>query len=217
MIDQIINEIIKEYSESKKSKADVVRKLAQNHPDLSRQESLNIYAQALGMSPAQANTYYYNYGRIIDNTVVLGDVGEVDELEGLNSNYFSTDIVRNSLKIASDSAKYWYENRTFAISKDTFKQRGGLSDSGKGSVYVYYKGKEALYVGLTARNVKSRMHTKTSPHKDKEWWSKWDSMRFLQLEDEVDRQLLEYLLIVAYTPEWNTKPRGKDLSFFLPD
>ena len=214
MIDQIIDEVRNKYLKSKKTKADAVRKLVQSHPDLSRQELLNIYVQALEMSPSQASTYYYKYGKSNDNNIVFEDV---EDVEDLTSNYFSTDIVRNSLKVTSYSAKYWYENRTFPIPRATFNQRGGLSDTGKGSVYVYYKGEEALYVGLTARNLKARMHTKTSPHKEKEWWDKWDSMRFLQLEDDVDRQLLEYLLIVGYNSEWNTKPRGKDLSFFLPD
>ena len=70
-----------------------------------------------------------------------------------------------------------------------------LGDDGSGAVYVYYGANgAALYVGQTGRKVKARLHDQTSPHKKKLWWKKWKTMRFVQLTDDMDRQILEFLL-----------------------
>jgi hypothetical protein len=90
--------------------------------------------------------------------------------------------------------------------------KGKLDDSGKGSVYVYYRNKTALYVGQTGRKVKSRLHDKTSPHKKAKWWKIWNNMRFMNLEKQEDRLVLEFLLILAYEPTHNKKPKALKIS-----
>jgi len=84
-------------------------------------------------------------------------------------------------------------------------------------VYAYFgQDGRALYVGLTSRRVKARLHDETSPHKKKVWWNHWHTMRFVQLQDDMDRQVLEFLLILAYAPMHNEKPKAKKLDELLP-
>jgi len=91
--------------------------------------------------------------------------------------------------------------------------RGGLRDTGKGSVYVYFTRKgRALYVGQTSRAVKARLHDQEAPHKKATWWNRWSNMRFFQTSDDMDRLTLEFLLILAYRPQENKKPRAKDIA-----
>jgi hypothetical protein len=129
-----------------------------------------------------------------------------------------TNVLRKSLGASADIAKLWFESRTQAKSRDVFEAKGQLGDDGTGAVYAYFdqKGK-ALYVGLTSRTVKSRLHDQTSPHKHKPWWVKWETMRFVQLSDDMDRQILEFLLILSYSPAYNEKPKAKNLEELLPE
>lgn len=121
----------------------------------------------------------------------------------------STKRLRHALFDTSAKAKTWFEQRTRSYSASEFKARGGLNDSGRGAVYVYFDGtSRALYVGMTKRKVKARLHDQTSPHKRKKWFKKMASMRFMQLENDMDRLTLEFLLILAYEPAYNEKPRA---------
>lgn len=128
-----------------------------------------------------------------------------------------TDTLRKAVGASADIAKLWFESRAEPISRKQFDARVQLRDTGTGSVYAYY-GPEGstLYVGQTGRFVKARLHDPTSPHKLKEWWPKWNQMRFIQLPDEMDRLVLEFLLILAYGPPHNEKPKAKDLALLLP-
>ena len=120
----------------------------------------------------------------------------------------STEL-KNALKIASEHAKKWFEQRARCCSKEEFLEKGKLNDSGRGAVYAYFGAQgDALYVGLTKRRVKARLHDQTSPHKNKPWFQEMRSMKFIQLEDDMDRQILEFLLILAYAPKNNEKPRA---------
>ena len=128
-----------------------------------------------------------------------------------------TSILRKSLGASSDVAKLWFEDRTEPKSRDVFEAKGKLGDDGSGAVYAYFdKNNIALYVGLTSRKVKSRLHDVTSPHKKKSWWKQWKTMRFVQLSDDMDRQILEFLLIISYAPQFNEKPKAKNLDELLP-
>ena len=128
-----------------------------------------------------------------------------------------TSILRKSLGASSDVAKLWFESRTEQKSRDIFESKGKLGDNGSGAVYAYFdKDGHALYVGLTSRRVKARLHDQTSPHKDKAWWPEWATMRFIQLSDDMDRQILEFLLILSYSPKHNEKPKAKNLNELLP-
>lgn len=130
----------------------------------------------------------------------------------------NTKTLRNSVGASADIAKLWFELRTEIKSRETFEARGRLGDDGSGSVYAYYANDNTvLYVGQTGRSVKARLHDETSPHKDKDWWPQWTHMRFVQLPDEMDRLVLEFLLILAYSPSKNAKPKAKDLGELLPD
>ena len=117
-----------------------------------------------------------------------------------------------SLTTTTRLARIWFEARTTEISRKQFEARGGLSDSGSGSVYAYFSAdKRALYVGQTGRYVKSRLHDQTSPHKLKDWWPRWKTMRFMKLPDDADRLILESLLIAGYEPTENKTPRAKPI------
>jgi hypothetical protein len=128
-----------------------------------------------------------------------------------------TSILRKSLGASSDVAKLWFEDRTEPKTRDIFEAKGKLGDDGSGAVYAYFNEcDEALYVGLTSRKVKARLHDVTSPHKNKPWWVQWKTMRFVQLSDDMDRQILEFLLILSYAPQFNEKPKTKNLDELLP-
>lgn len=128
-----------------------------------------------------------------------------------------TETLRKSLGASADIARLWFENRTDPKTRTVFDAKGKLGDAGEGAVYVYYNRDGAsLYVGQTCRNVKARLHDQTSPHKEKVWWDQWDTMRFVQLSDDMDRLVLEFMLILAYSPIHNEKPKAKDLNELLP-
>jgi hypothetical protein len=128
-----------------------------------------------------------------------------------------TETLRKSLGASADVARLWFESRTTPKSRTIFEAKGQLGDSSEGAVYVYYgQGGAVLYVGQTSRNVKARLHDQTSPHKEKPWWSQWETMRFVQLPDEMDRLILEFMLILAYSPLHNEKPKAKNINELLP-
>jgi hypothetical protein len=127
-----------------------------------------------------------------------------------------TRTLRQSLGASADIARFWFESRTTPKTKATFGAKGRLGDSGIGAVYAYYSGEAVLYVGQTGRSVKARLHDQTSPHKSKPWWPFWTHIRFVQLADEADRLILEFLLILACAPAHNKKPRSKALVDLLP-
>jgi len=128
-----------------------------------------------------------------------------------------TSILRKSLGASADVARLWFESRTEPVARASFEAKGKLGDDGSGAVYAYFdRGGRALYVGLTSRKVKARLHDQTSPHKQKAWWPEWTTMRFVQLGDDMDRQVLEFLLILSYSPQHNEKPKAKNLDELLP-
>lgn len=128
-----------------------------------------------------------------------------------------TSQVRQNVGSAAASARVWFEDRTLLICREQFKKKGGLNDAGTGSVYAYFTDEgKAVYVGQTGRSVKARLHDKTSAHKDSQWWSLWNQMRFVQLTDDMDRLVLEFLLILAYAPAENSKPKAKSIDDLLP-
>lgn len=128
-----------------------------------------------------------------------------------------TSQVRQNIGSAAASSRVWFEDRTSLISREQFDKKGGLDDSGNGSVYAYFApdGK-AIYVGQTGRSVKARLHDETSAHKKSSWWPSWSHMRFVQLTDDMDRLILEFLLILAYAPSANSKPKAKSIDDILP-
>lgn len=129
----------------------------------------------------------------------------------------STTVLRDSLATTAAVARAWFEDRTELKSRHEFEARGALGDSGTGAVYAYFSAKgHALYVGQTGRAVKARLHDQTSPHKMKAWWGEWSYMRFTPLSCEVDRLVLEALLIAAYEPSANEKPKAKPIDSLFP-
>lgn len=121
----------------------------------------------------------------------------------------SSNQLKSSLRDVAGQAKDWFEERTTPYTAEDFHGKGRLGDSGRGAVYVYFDaGSRALYVGLTKRRVKARLYDQTSPHKRKPWFAEMKSMRFIQLGNDMDRQILEFLLILAYEPKNNEKPRA---------
>ena len=129
-----------------------------------------------------------------------------------------TKTLRKSIGESADVARRWFESRTESKSRKIFEAKDQLGDTREGAVYVYYgQGDAVLYVGQTNRNVKARLHDQTSPHKKQPWWSQWKTMRFVNLPDEMDRLVLEFMLILAYLPLFNEKPKAKNFNELLPD
>jgi hypothetical protein len=133
----------------------------------------------------------------------------------------NTQILRNSLAVSADIAKAWFQGRAPMKSRSDFEAKGKLGDEGCGCVYVYYSvengnTKESpLYVGQTGRGIKARQHDITSPHNKKSWWKGWTHLRFLNIKVKIDRQILEFLLIVAPAPTENQSPKSMCLDDFL--
>ncbi|OWQ41660.1 MULTISPECIES: GIY-YIG nuclease family protein [Pseudomonas] len=130
----------------------------------------------------------------------------------------ATHVLRDSLAVTASVARAWFEDRAKIKTRLQFEARGGLGDEGVGSVYVYFlEAGHAVYVGQTGRTIKARLHDVTSPHKKKVWWGEWSYMRFVSLADDVDRLMLEALLIAAYEPIENIKPKAKDINSLFSD
>ncbi|MDD5261473.1 MAG: hypothetical protein PHD76_06445 [Methylacidiphilales bacterium] len=117
-----------------------------------------------------------------------------------------------SLKTTVRNAKMWFLRSTEAKSRSDFRTAKKLGDNGSGAVYVFFskdkalKALKALYVGQSRRHFKRRLYDQTSPHKKKKWWRKWDEVRFMQVQHQTDRIVLELLLILALQPEFNLNP-----------
>ncbi|MEZ9478145.1 GIY-YIG nuclease family protein [Vibrio splendidus] len=113
-------------------------------------------------------------------------------------------------------SKEWFELNSKLIDRVNYFKRGALNDNGTGSVYAYFSSDgECLYVGQTSRTIKARQHDQTSAHKNKDWWSDWDHVRFVQEKNNDSRLLLEILLIQAYEPNNNVKPKAVGLNDWL--
>ena len=133
----------------------------------------------------------------------------------------NTQILRKSLAVSGDIAKVWFEGRAPLKTRSVFEARGKLCDESCGCVYVYYSidrydtKENALYVGQTGRTIKARQHDITSSDDKKSCWKDWTHLRFINIKDKVDRQILEFLLIVALAPTCNKSPKSKCLDDFL--
>ena len=120
--------------------------------------------------------------------------------------------LKSSLHQSSSSARAYFEAGTKKITKATYAQKGGLGDKKGGAVYVYFDSDDrALYVGETGGGVKERTHIATSKHTDKEWWKKWQYVRYFPTTNRTDRLVLELLLILAYEPLYNVKPGQRSI------
>lgn len=193
------------------SKAECVRRLAHEFTELSRQDAISVYAHPpLNMAAAQASTYFYGYHvPQIDEVVIVEEPTETAIFE------IETKELVQSLTLASQQAANWYLERTQEIERDIFLSRGGINDNYRGAVYSYHNASNTCYIGITGYGVKSRLTTPTSPHAQKPWWVDWTYMRFLPLEAAVDRQILEYLLILGLRPTENQKPPAINFDDFL--
>ena len=124
----------------------------------------------------------------------------------------SSGQLKESLRTAFLHAKDWFERHARDYNSEQFLSKGRIVDSGRGAVYVYFDSKgNALYVGLTKRRVKSRLYDQTSPHRKKLWFKDMASVKFIPLEHDMERLILEFLLILSYGPVHNEKPRAVNL------
>lgn len=119
-----------------------------------------------------------------------------------------TTVTLGSLSRSLDSCailtRRWFELNAIAKPREDFFARNRLGDKGRGAVYAYSLGvDQVLYVGQTGRKIKSRQYDQTSPHKSKILWNQWTTIRFINMQDRMDRLKLEFMLIVAYAPEHN--------------
>lgn len=117
--------------------------------------------------------------------------------------------LRRSLDETAGIARDWFEDTARIITRTDFERRSPVGTAPKCGVYVYFaEDGSALYAGQSKRRIKLRLHDQTSPHSRKRWWDSWSTIRFLPIAEETDRLVLELLLIIAYAPPYNSKPRG---------
>ncbi|MDP9686549.1 UNVERIFIED_ORG: hypothetical protein J2W82_000197 [Pseudomonas mohnii] len=120
--------------------------------------------------------------------------------------------LRQAIEDAASEAENLFFLNTEPKSRETYFERGKLGDNGKGAVYAYFnEDGKALYVGQAGRHIKLRQHDQTSPHKSKPWWETWVAVRFMPISNETDRITLEYLLIIALKPPYNSKPGPREI------
>lgn len=119
--------------------------------------------------------------------------------------------LRRSVSRASSDAAQWFNKIAIIKSQSDWTARGQLGDTGAGGVYAFFDRGSCLYVGQTTQSLKSRASVKTSNHYDTVWWSRWTSVRFVNLSDRTDQLVLEMLLVLALKPEFNEKPCARDL------
>ncbi|MDZ3992422.1 GIY-YIG nuclease family protein [Pseudomonas sp. Teo4] len=120
--------------------------------------------------------------------------------------------LRQAIEDASNEAENLFYSNTEPKDRKTYFEKGKLGDNGKGAVYAYFsEDGKALYVGQAGRRIKLRQHDQTSPHKSKPWWGAWETVRFIQVSNETDRIALEYLLIIALKPPYNSKPGAREI------
>ncbi len=119
----------------------------------------------------------------------------------------------DDLYATAEKAKRWFLESARRCSPDDWNKRGGLNDSRDGAVYAFF-GRQGgtLYVGQTGVSLKERANFETSCHYDTDWWSKWTTLRFLNIDVETDRLALELLLILSLAPKHNVKPCFRPLA-----
>ena len=120
--------------------------------------------------------------------------------------------LQDAIDTAVDAAAEWFLRNSQVRTRKSFMGRGQLGPKSKSAVYLYSDGQDsALYVGQSKRSIKARLHDETSPHKKKEWWPKWTTVRFVQVPNETDRITLELLLILSFRPPYNTRPAARNV------
>lgn len=113
--------------------------------------------------------------------------------------------LREDLTAAASRARHLFEQATEPMSRDAFLCRGGAPAGACAYAYFDEEG-HAIYAGITSRSARARQYDQTSPHAKKDWWASWRTVRIMQLDVPEDREVLEYLLILAYAPPRNVRP-----------
>lgn len=75
-------------------------------------------------------------------------------------------------------------------------------------IYLFYEDDVCLYIGETGTSLKDRVYRNTPKHSGKEWFKKANIIHIIELDkciDDICRQALESIFILAYRPEYNKK------------
>lgn len=127
-----------------------------------------------------------------------------------------------SIELSCEAAVELFLQSSVSYSRKDFDRRGALAKHDSGVVYMYLAEASdggdggALYIGVTSRSPRARLHDQTSPHIATDWWKDWKTFRCLDVSNETDRLTLELLLILAYSPEFNIRPGGRDFPDMFP-
>jgi hypothetical protein len=116
--------------------------------------------------------------------------------------------LRNAVDKASATAMEYFKSRSAKLDRNDFEKKGSVSDFSVGCVYIFFDAEQnALYVGQTSHSIKARSRYQTSPHAKKDWWKHWKFVHAVEARSEVERLILELLLILAYKPSSNKRPK----------
>ena len=121
--------------------------------------------------------------------------------------------LKASLSSVALDAHNYFSSKAQSKNKVDWDKKGGLNDNGKGAVYAFFSvNGKCLYVGQTTQSLKQRANVKTSKHYDAEWWKKWKTLRFINIENRTDQLILEMLLIIHLEPSYNIKPASRKIA-----
>ena len=125
------------------------------------------------------------------------------------------DNLKSSIKSCTSNAlKWFYENAT-TKSQAEWSARNALQDNGKGAVYAFLNRRNAcLYIGQTTQKLKSRANVNSSNHYQSDW-EKWTTLKFVNVPNKTDQIVLEMLLILELSPQYNVKPAARNIDDIL--
>ena len=75
-------------------------------------------------------------------------------------------------------------------------------------IYLFYRDDECLYIGETWVSLVNRIYVNTPKEQDRSWYKEGNTIYIIELGDEIDdiaRQTIESLFILAYRPKYNKK------------
>lgn len=124
-----------------------------------------------------------------------------------------TKYIRDGLKLAVRNAKKWFLSESIKATKQEWGKSSCIAKKTEDVVYAFFdKDNNCIYIGVTKRALKDRVHYQTSPHIKKKWWRRWKKLRVLKVPNGNDRLILELLLIMALAPDENRRPSYRDVN-----
>ncbi|WP_200918014.1 GIY-YIG nuclease family protein [Jeongeupia sp. HS-3] len=128
-----------------------------------------------------------------------------------------TETLRKSVGACALTARDWFFERAIEKTPNDWSRHNSLQDQGIGAIYAFFGDTgQCLYVGQTTQTLKERANLRTSCHYEAPWWDHWTLLRFVNTENQTDQLVIEMLLILALSSEYNSKPAARNIHEMLP-